>query len=172
MKFLRVLNVKAPTRGTSVAAGIDFFVPECTKEFIEMFKEKNPNIELRTEYNHMYDDGTIVLGPHERVNIPSGIKAEVPHGYALIAYNKSGVSLKYGLDIGASVVDEDYKGQIHLSLVNTSDDIVYINCGQKIVQFVLIPVNYEMPEEVNSEEELFTRDSERGEGAFCSTGEK
>ena len=172
MKFLRILPVKKPTRGTNVAAGIDFFVPECTKEFIEMFKEKNPNIELRIEYNRIYDDGIIVVGPHERVNIPSGVKVEVPHGYALIAYNKSGVSLKYGLDIGASVVDEDYKGQIHLSLVNTSDDIVYIKTGQKIVQFILLPVNYEMPEEVDSEEKLFTRESQRGEGCFGSTGEK
>lgn len=164
MKFYKTLDVKSPTRGTAVAAGIDFFVPNKSDEFIEAFKEKNPNITLITE--------GILLHPHERVNIPSGIKAEVPEGYALIAYNKSGVSLKYGLDVGATVVDEDYQGVIHLSLVNTSNDIVIINYGQKIIQFVLIPVNYEMPEEVMSEEELFTRDSARKAGGFGSTGTK
>lgn len=164
MKILKTLNVKTPTRGTSVAAGLDFFVPEDTFEFRIAFYQKNPNIAIN-------NDG-ITLYPHQRVNIPSGIKAEVPHGYALIAYNKSGVSLKYGLDIGASVVDEDYKGVIHLSLVNTSKLPVKIEFGQKIIQFLLIPVLYEGVEEVNSEEELFTRESERGEGGFGSTGTK
>ena len=163
MKIYKTLSVKSPTRGTKVAAGIDFYVPENTEEFIEAFKEKNPNIYI--------DLAGIVLHPHERVNIPSGIKAEVPHGYALIAFNKSGVSLKYGLDVGASVVDEDYEGVIHLSLVNTSNEDVSIGYGQKIIQFVLLPVNYEMPEEVFTLEDLFTRESERKAGAFGSTGE-
>ena len=164
MKFLKLYDVKSPTRGTSVAAGIDFFVPENTEEFIKAFKEKNPTVEITEE--------GITLKAHERVNIPSGVKAEVPDGYALIAFNKSGVSLKYGLDVGATVVDQDYEGCIHLSLINTSNETVKIGYGQKIIQFVLIPMNYEMPEEVFTEEELFTRNSERGDGAFGSTGEK
>lgn len=162
MKFLRVLSVKAPTRGTKEAAGIDFYVPEDTDLFRQMFKDKNPNIDIINE--------KILIPPQGRVNIPSGIKVEIPEGYALIAYNKSGVSLKYGLDVGATVVDQDYKGIIHLSLVNTTNQYVCINFGQKIIQFLLIPINYEMPEEVNSEEELFTRESDRGDGAFGSTG--
>ena len=164
MKYLKVMDVKSPTRGTAVAAGIDFYVPENTEEFVAAFKEKNPEIQI--------DVNGIVLGPHERVNIPSGIRVEVPHGYALIAYNKSGVSLKYGLDIGASVVDEDYQGIVHLSLVNTTDNIVRIEYGQKIIQFVLLPVNYEMPEEVESITDLYVRESDRGTGGYGSTGEK
>ena len=164
MNILRTLEVKLPKRGTEVAAGLDFFVPENTESFKEAFITKNPNV--------YFDDEGIYLIPHSRVNIPSGIKAEVPHGYALIAYNKSGVSLKYGLDVGATVVDEDYTGVIHLSLVNTSKDTVKIEYGQKIIQFLLIPVLYEDVKEVNSEEELFTRESSRGEGGFGSTGIK
>lgn len=163
IKFMKVMDVKSPNRGTSVAAGLDFFIPENTEAFVEAFKAKNPDIQI--------DNNGIVLGPHERMNVPSGIKAEVPQGYALIAYNKSGVSLKYGLDVGATVVDEDYKGVIHLSLVNTSNDLVHIDFGQKIIQFVLLPVLYAQPVEVFSEDELFTRESERGEGGFGSSGE-
>lgn len=164
MKILKTLSVKTPTRGTKVAAGIDFFVPDCTPEFMEAFQIKNPDVKMELD--------RITLKPHQRVNIPSGIKAEVPEGYALIAYNKSGVSLKYGLDVGATVVDEDYQGVIHLSLVNTSDKPVIIEYGQKIVQFILIPMFYDTVEEVTNEEELFTRDSNRGEGGFGSTGTK
>ena len=165
MNYLKTLEVKSPNRGTPFSAGIDFFVPENTEAFVKAFKEKNPNIYIDSERG-------IVLGPHERVNIPSGIKAEVPRGFAMIAYNKSGVSLKYGLDVGATVVDEDYQGVIHLSLVNTSDEIVEIKFGQKIIQFLLIPVKYEEIVEVNSEEEVFTRDSKRKSGGFGSTGIK
>ena len=164
MKILKTLNVKTPSRGTEVAAGIDFFVPEKSEDFIKCFFEKNQNV--------LITDEGIILNPHQRVNIPSGIKAEIPKGYALIAYNKSGVSLKYGLDVGATVVDEDYQGIIHLSLVNTSDKTLIINYGQKIIQFLLIPIFYDKVELVNNEEELFTRNSQRGEGGFGSTGIK
>ena len=164
MKILKTLKVKTPNRGTEVAAGLDFFVPELTDEFVSAFKDKNSEVYI--------DSDGIYLNPHERVNIPSGIKLEVPHGYALIAYNKSGVSLKYGLDVGATVVDEDYQGVVHLSLVNTSEEPVKIQYGQKIIQFLLIPVLYDTVEEVSTEEELFTKESSRGEGGFGSTGTK
>ena len=164
MKFCKKLDVKSPVRGTPEAAGIDFFVPENTIEFREMFKEKNSTIQI--------DDTGITLRPHERVNIPSGIKMDVPVGYALIAFNKSGVSLKYGLDIGASVVDSDYQGIIHLSLVNASNVDVHIEYGQKIIQFVLLPVNFDLPEEVLTEQEVFDRTTIRGIGGFGSTNTK
>ena len=162
IKFIKIMDVKSPSRGTSVAAGIDFYIPYNTEEFQKAFIEKNSDIEI--------DASGIILMPHTRVNIPSGIKVEIPHNHALIAYNKSGVSLKYGLDVGASVVDEDYKGVIHLSLVNTSNECVKLEYGQKIIQFLLIPVAYDEVVEVKFEDELFTRDSERGSGGFGSTG--
>ena len=84
MKVQKVRNVKTPNRGTSVSAGIDFYVPE--------------------------DFETVTLNPGQSVLIPSGIKAQVPRGYALIAFNKSGVAVKQGLSVGACCVDEDYTG--------------------------------------------------------------
>ena len=164
MKYFKCLDVKSPNRGTERSAGIDFFVPNYTDEFIKEFKLKNSKINIT--------DTGIYLYPHERVNIPSGIKACIPKGYALIAYNKSGVSLKYGLDVGASVIDEDYQGEIHISLVNTGDELVHIDFGQKIIQFILIPVFYDSLEEVNSETECFTEQTARGSGGYGSAGEK
>lgn len=164
MKFIKTLEVKSPNRGTAKSAGIDFFIPENTFEFSQAFIEKNPNVQI--------DDSGITLKPHQRINIPSGIRANVPEGFALIAFNKSGVSLKYGLDTGACVVDEDYQGVIHLSLVNTSETDVHVDYGQKIIQFILIPVFYDTLEEVKNESECFTNTTERGSGAFGSTGTK
>lgn len=145
MKFAKIRDVKSPCRGHANDAGIDFFVPNDFEE--------------------------ILLSPHEAINIPSGIKMSIPEGHALIAFNKSGVALNRRLDIGASVIDESYQGEIHLHLVNTSDRYIKISPGDKIVQFILIPVNYSIPEEV-SEDSLFEEKSERGESGFGSTGVK
>lgn len=147
MKIARIRDVKLPTRGTAASAGLDFYTPN-----------NIPEIELL---------------PGEDALIPSGIKAKLPKGFALIAFNKSGVATKQGLQVGACVVDEDYQGEIHIHVTNVSDTKTTIKPGQKLVQMILVPVSYEDVEEV-AENELFTEadvlESERGEGGFGSTG--
>ena len=95
----------------------------------------------------------------------------MPEGYALIAMNKSGVALKKGLMVGACVVDSDYQGEIHLHLVNTSAKSVTIEPGDKLTQFLLIPVDHCSIELVN-EPDLFDDETTRGSGGFGSTGVK
>jgi dUTP pyrophosphatase len=141
MKVQTIRDVKIPTRGTERSAGIDFFVPD--------------------------DYPTTTIDPGQSLLIPSGIKAEVPTGYALIAFNKSGVATKQGLMVGACVVDEDYEGEIHLHMTNTSNTAQKIISGQKIVQFILLPINYA---EVELVYELQSRNTERGSKGFGSTG--
>lgn len=145
MKITKIRDVKTPTRGTIGSAGIDFYVPN-----------DYPNSLRRIE-------------PNEAFFIPSGIKANVPEGYALIAFNKSGVALKKGLTVGACVVDSDYQGEIHLHLINTSYKAVTIEPGEKLTQFLLIPVDH-CSVEVVDETDLFVNESERGTGGFGSTG--
>ena len=147
MKLAKIRNVKTPTRGTNGSAGIDFFVPDD------------------------YPDSLCTIPPGDRFFIPSGIKANVPEGFALIAMNKSGVALKKGLMVGACVVDSDYQGEIHLHLVNTSTKSVTIEPGDKLTQFLLIPVNHCSVEMVN-ESDLFSEETSRGSGGFGSTGVK
>ena len=145
MKIAKIRNVKTPTRGTEGSAGIDFYVP------------------------NDYPSNLCLLRPGDRYFIPSGIKANVPNGYALVAFNKSGVALKKSLLVGACVVDSDYQGEIHLHLINVSDKAVIIEPGEKLVQFLLIPVEHCGIEEV-SEEDLFESETNRGAGGFGSTG--
>ena len=87
--------------------------------------------------------------------------------------NNSGIATKKGLIVGACVVDEDYQGEIHLHVINASNERVSIEPGEKLVQMLLIPVFYDILEEVNSEEELFGGEqTDRGQGGFGSTGTK
>ena len=145
LKVAKVRQVKAPIRGTEGSAGIDFFVPDD------------------------YPESLCTIRPQERFFIPSGIKANVPDGYALIAMNKSGISLNKNLMVGACVVDSDYQGEIHLHLINAGSQSTTISPGDKLVQFLLVPIDHG---EVNlvEESELFSDISERGEGGFGSTG--
>jgi len=136
-----------PVRGTEGSAGIDLFVPN--------------------------DQESIVLNPGESAFIPAGIKARVPHGYALVAMNKSGIAAKKSLMVGACVIDEDYTGEIHIDLKNVGTESQGINPGDKITQVLCLPVNYVTVEEASSEDEMFgDLVTERGAGGFGSTGTK
>ena len=145
LKFIKVKEVKTPTRANSTDAGIDFFVPD---EF-----------------------ETVVLLPGESCFIPSGIKVSLPTGHVLIAFNKSGIAVKKNLHVGACVVDEDYQGEVHLNLTNAGNQPQIIERGDKITQFVLLPVNYATPVEVEPKD-LYAKASKRGDGGFGSTGTK
>lgn len=121
------------------------------------------------------------LMPHSRVNIPSGIHARMAkEGRALIAFNKSGIATKHGLDVGACVVDYTYQGEIHLNLINTSTDVVRIYEDMKIVQFVEMPVftnDIEVADNNNSSDDVVKEFytgmiNDRGDGGFGSTDKK
>ena len=142
MKISKIREVKTPTRGTPESAGIDFYVPEGVH---------------------------LTLQPRQSCLIPSGIKADVPNGHALIAFNKSGVAVKKCLYAGACVVDEDYQGEIHFNLTNVGNVVAEIKVGEKIIQIVLLPVFYDTIEEVEVEN-LYEETTLRGEGGFGSTG--
>jgi len=146
MKITKIKDVKTPTRANTTDAGVDFFIPN--------------------DYN-----GKTELSPGESCFIPSGIKVNVPEGYALIAFNKSGVATKKGLHVGACVVDCGYQGELHINLTNVSAEDQTIAAGDKIVQFVLLPLgdpSIELVEENN----LYESVSTRGEGGFGSSGTK
>ena len=146
--FSKIRDVKSPTRGTKESAGIDFYIPNDW-----------PVNEWKT----------FTLLPHEDILIPSGIKVNMPKGHALIAYNKSGVVTKKKLLVGACVVDSDYQNEIHLHLVNTGQLPQMLSAGDKIIQFILTPINFAEIEEVK-EPELYLEITERGLGGFGSTG--
>ncbi len=170
LKYTKVREVRSPVRGTSGAAGIDFFVPtDIDKQTMDA------KCDVTQCYPDMeYADGHLTkiwLKPGESVMIPSGIKMKVPSGHALALMNKSGVGAKKQLDRLAELVDCDYEGEVHLNIVNNGLSTQCICAGDKIIQGVIIPVNFAAPEEVEDEEALFKGStSERKSGGFGSTG--
>ena len=174
--FLQIRDVKLPTRGTPESAGIDFYVPEYNEQFLKDLKDKNPILDYLYADSDRDSDIPIlmVLKPGDRVLIPSGIKCAMGSDRALIAHNKSGVASKRGLDVLANVVDADYKGEIHINLVNTGSENVYIEFGEKIIQFIEIPIFISSIVQISNQENLdkYYRTNTRGSGGFGHTGTK
>jgi len=143
MKVSRIRDVKLPQRANSNDAGIDFFIPN--------------------DFEGKW------LGKNEGILIPSGIRVNVPDNHALIAFNKSGIAVKRQLLGGACVVDEGYQGELHIHVINVSQQPQELKAGEKIMQFILVPMFYDSVEEVD-DDVLFEEESSRGAGGFGSTG--
>lgn len=132
-------NVKTPIRGSDNAAGYDV---------------------------HAYL-------PNENMTIPARGKGMVPTGLHFAFDNKfyirvaprSGLAWKNGIDIGAGVLDADYRGEVKIILFNHSDEDFIINNGDRIAQLILTRIELPPLREVEKLDE-----TDRGSGGFGSTG--
>ena len=107
------------------------------------------------------------LAPRERRLIPTGLSFEVPPGFELQCRPRSGLALKQGLTVlnSPGTIDSDYRGEIKVIILNTSQENIRIKDQDRIAQLVLSPV---FKAELIQEEEL--SESRRGGGGFGSTG--
>lgn len=109
----------------------------------------------------------ITLAPLERKLIPTGIKIELPTGYEAQIRPRSGLSIKYGITLINCVgtIDEDYRGEVCIPIVNLSNNPYTIKPQERIAQMIIAPICQVEIEEVTS-----LQKTERGEGGFGSTG--
>lgn len=124
-----------PTRGSDFAAGYDLYSTE--------------------EYT---------LKPLERKLFKTNISIAIPSGlYGRIA-PRSGLAFKNGIDTMAGVIDEDYRGDVGVILVNLGSEDVKISVGSKIAQII-----FEYYTAVSFQETDALPNSSRGEAGFGST---
>ena len=109
----------------------------------------------------------ITLKPLERYLVPTGLKIELEHGYEAQIRPRSGLSIKHGISLINCVgtVDEDYRGEVCVGLVNLSNDEYTIQPDERIAQMVIAKVEQAKIEVVTELSE-----TARGEGGFGSTG--
>ena len=109
-----------------------------------------------------------MIEPFSRKLISTGLKVNIPRGmYGRIA-PRSSLAWKHSVDVGAGVIDNDYRGEVKVLLINTGKNPYEVKKGDRIAQ--LIFENCSTPKlEVVSEEELDTTD--RGTGGFGSTNQ-
>lgn len=134
---------------------------------IYCFKQKKRYVHSSLDNN--FRQYRLELNHGEKITIPTGLSASIPHGYALDFLNKSGIASKAGLQIGAELIDEDYKGIMHMNVACNSSESAYLTCGMKLVQAILIKTYYDEVE-VECVRGKINETSERGDGGFGSTG--
>lgn len=110
---------------------------------------------------------SVILKPLERKLIPTGLKIELEQGYEAQIRPRSGLSIKHGVTLINCVgtIDEDYRGEVCIPLVNLSNETYVIQPGERVAQMIIS--KYEQ-----AKIEVVTELSEtvRGAGGFGSTG--
>ncbi len=111
--------------------------------------------------------GPITVPARGRAKVGTGLAAEIPPGAVGLVFGRSGLGINHGVAPAnaVGVIDSDYRGEIVVGLMNSSDKDYIITPGERIAQLVLVPV---LLTEVEETVEL--AQSERGAGGFGSTG--
>ena len=109
----------------------------------------------------------VVVGPGETAFLRTGLAAAIPAGYVGLIFARSGLACKRGLAPAnkVGVIDSDYRGEWMIALHNHGDTPQIVNPGDRIAQFVLVPVLTPLMTEVDSLDE-----TARGAGGVGSTG--
>jgi dUTP pyrophosphatase len=83
-----------------------------------------------------------VVPSGQRVLIPTGLAIALPPGYELQIRPRSGLALRNGIVLPNSpgTIDEDYRGEIQVIVLNTGSEPFVVERGARIAQAVLAPV--------------------------------
>ncbi len=109
----------------------------------------------------------ISLAPFQRAIVPTGLAIGLPQGFEGQVRPRSGLAAKHGVTVlnAPGTVDEDYRGEIKVVLVNHGSEAFLIHRGDRIAQLVIAPVTRAELLAVDSLDE-----TARGAGGFGSTG--
>lgn len=130
-------NATLPTRGSTEAAGLDLYAAEA-----------------------------MTIPPHGKGLVATDLALDVPPGHYARVAPRSGLAWKNHIDVGAGVIDSDYRGPVKVILYNhSSQETFTVSKGDRIAQLILEQISIPAVVEV---QDLAT--SIRGEGGFGSTG--
>jgi dUTP pyrophosphatase len=109
----------------------------------------------------------VVIGPGQRALIPTGLAIALPPNHELQIRPRSGLALRNGIVLPNSpgTIDEDYRGEVQVIVLNAGDQPFTVERGMRIAQAVLAPVVRLAWREVDSLDA-----TDRGAGGFGSTG--
>jgi dUTP pyrophosphatase len=110
-----------------------------------------------------------VIQPGEAALVATGLQMELPKGTEAQVRPRSGLALKHAVTLlnSPGTIDEGYRGEIKVILINHGKHPFKVEKQMKIAQMVIAPV---LPVTVVESEWL--SDSQRGTGGFGSTGLK
>jgi dUTP pyrophosphatase len=109
----------------------------------------------------------LIIHSLERVLVPTGLFVELPSGYEAQIRPRSGLAIKQGLTClnSPGTIDEDYRGEIKIILINLSNEQQIINPGDRIAQMIIQKVEKAILVQVDD-----LNETERSAGGFGHTG--
>ncbi len=130
-------------------------------------------LEPATEYSAGVDlraclEEPVRIGPGERAKIGTGVAVQPTQpGVAGFVFSRSGLGAKHGLAVaqGVGVIDPDYRGEIIVFLLNTSQEERVVEPGDRIAQLIFLPYFAAWYEPC-----ACLDGTERGAGGFGHTG--
>lgn len=124
---------------------------------------ESAGIDLRSPYDQ-------IIPAKSRLLIPLNLKVELRKGtYGRLA-PRSGLAIKHFIDVGAGVIDSDYRGNVHVLLFNFGDEDYHIKPGDKIVQLIVEKIHLPPFIVISPDLGQHLNVTERGERGFGSTG--
>ncbi|MEN8291032.1 dUTP diphosphatase [Acinetobacter radioresistens] len=115
-------------------------------------------------------DEAVQIKPGETILVKTGMAIYIEdQNFAGLILPRSGLGHKHGIVLGnlVGLIDSDYQGELMVSVWNRSQTVFTLEPGERLAQYVLVPVVQAQFEQVNE----FTA-SERGTGGFGHTGQK
>ena len=112
-------------------------------------------------------DAPVVIAPGARALIPTGLCMALPPGTEGQVRPRSGLAVRHGVTVlnSPGTIDADYRGEVHVLLVNFGSEHVTIERGMRIAQLVIATTM-----QANICESAKLDDTTRGVGGFGSTG--
>ena len=113
------------------------------------------------------DDAPITLAPGQRAMVPTGLSIAVPEGFEAQVRPRSGLAVKHGISCvnTPGTIDSDYRGEVHVVLINLGQEPFTLRRGERIAQMVIAAYARVEWDEVETLSE-----TSRGAGGFGSTG--
>ena len=112
-------------------------------------------------------DAPVTIAPGDRAMIPTGVRIALPPGTEGQIRPRSGLAFRHGVTVlnAPGTVDEDYRGEIKVLLINHGSEPFVVNAGERIAQLVIAPVTH-----VKLEEQASLDETVRGAGGYGHTG--
>lgn len=133
-------NAKEPVRASPLAAGLDLFSAH-----------------------------DVSVPPKGKAVILTDIQLFIPPGYYGRIAPRSGLAVSKFIDVGAGVVDEDYRGNVGVVLFNFSDEAFDVRVGDRIAQLICEKICRPLVVELHRNSNVASS-TERGSQGFGSTG--
>ena len=165
------MKIKLKAKRISTTATMPIYSTDkaaCADIYCDLRVDKCCELNPNADYKHMEVNTDhfeqVYVSPHETVKIPTGWAFQPESGYMLQLLQRSGLASK-GLICVGGILDEDYTGEVIVIMLNTTDNYLSINNGDRIAQMAIRPYYQGEFEEVDKLDE-----TERGLAGLGSTG--